>query len=395
VPTPFTYYQSAPSRCRYNIRCNDIIQPLSFMFFRYRRFSACFILLGLCLFTSYVGYKYWVYIQRTISYASRPLWDVPDGPNTVISHYYAEGLKVIPKVCALHGWNAREKTADGHGIEAWDAVLFSGELDLLEVRLNELDDSVDRFFIIESNRTFTGRPKPLIFSENRGRFSRFDHKIIYEPLLGSPADPETEDPWVWEAHQRDAMSALLRSHLPSTPRPPLVLFSDVDEIPAAHTIRLLKGCAFVGPLHLQMRTYMYSFEWPTGLSSWRAQVHEWDEATTYYRHSMASDNALADAGWHCSYCFRSLAEFSEKMQGFSHADRLAGDPSLLSPERIQQVICQGKDIFNMLPEVYSYRDMIRLLNPERSKSMIDIPKFLIENEERFQFLLPGGCQRKS
>ena len=165
--------------------------------------------------------------------------------------------------------------------------------------------------------TFTGRPRPLTFSENRDRFAHFSHKIVYSSLLGPPADPSVEeDPWIWEAHQRDSMSDLLRSHLPSTTRHPLVIFSDVDEIPSAHSIRLLKGCAFDSPLHLQMRTYMYSFEWPLDASSsWRAQVHEWDQAKTYYRHSKASDRALADAGWHCSYCFRTLAEFTEKMQG--------------------------------------------------------------------------------
>jgi beta-1,4-mannosyl-glycoprotein beta-1,4-N-acetylglucosaminyltransferase len=228
--------------------------------------------------------------------------------------------------------------------------------------------------------TFTGIEKPLHFAAHRERFAQFDDKIVYEALLGPPAAPGGgEDPWGWEAHQRDSMTALLESRLQSTTRPPLVIFSDVDEIPSAHTLRLLKACDFAsdgkGPLHLQMRTFLYSFEWPIGWGSWRAQVHEWGRGGgTYYRHSMASDRALADAGWHCSYCFRRLADFSGKMQGacalsrvltvrlresagFSHADRLNGDSSLLLPQRIQQVICDGKDIFNMLPEAYSVRTM--------------------------------------
>ena len=40
--------------------------------------------------------------------------------------------------------------------------------------------------------------------------------------------------------------------------------------------------------------------------------------------------------------------------GYSHADRVT-DPALLQPERIQQVICEGKDIFGMLPEAYRVR----------------------------------------
>lgn len=41
-------------------------------------------------------------------------------------------------------------------------------------------------------------------------------------------------------------------------------------------------------------------------------------------------------------------------QGYSHADRVT-DPSLLEPERIQQVVCSGADIFGMLPEAYRVR----------------------------------------
>lgn len=44
------------------------------------------------------------------------------------------------------------------------------------------------------------------------------------------------------------------------------------------------------------------------------------------------------------------------MLGYSHADRVT-DPALLKPERIQQVICEGKDIFGMLPEAYRARSV--------------------------------------
>jgi beta-1,4-mannosyl-glycoprotein beta-1,4-N-acetylglucosaminyltransferase len=46
------------------------------------------------------------------------------------------------------------------------------------------------------------------------------------------------------------------------------------------------------------------------------------------------------------------------MQAYSHSDRLGDHPEkLLRPERIQQVICKGVDIFDMLPEAYTYLDL--------------------------------------
>jgi beta-1,4-mannosyl-glycoprotein beta-1,4-N-acetylglucosaminyltransferase len=153
----------------------------------------------------------------------------------------------------------------------------------------------------------------------------------------------------------------------------LVIMSDVDELPAAHTIELLRTCDFGQSIHLQLRNYVYrcvpflvhcyrlqptsfvcSFEWLVGFTSWRASVHLWGK-DTFYRHGQSSDTMLADAGWHCSYCFRTIPEYITKMKGFSHADRIGGRLDLLDPKRIQDTICHGKDIFGMLPEAYSVR----------------------------------------
>lgn len=60
---------------------------------------------------------------------------------------------------------------------------MSSELDLLEIRMNELDSVVDNFFIIESNATFTGLPKDTYFANNRERFAKFENKIVYTLLV--------------------------------------------------------------------------------------------------------------------------------------------------------------------------------------------------------------------
>lgn len=282
-------------------------------------------------------------------------------------------------MCELHSWTARAAQPP-----VWDAVLFNTELDLLEIRWSELDSAVDRFFILENNSTyylslyatmaefaqrtvtFTGLPKSQDFALNRKRFARFEHKIVYQSLAGT-IEPHVE-PFVVENKHRHSMNRLLRQHLPTDGPRPLVIFSDTDEIPSAHTIRLLKACKFPTPLHLRMRTFLYSFEWPYGDTSWRAQVHDWADKISDYSHSMQSNLALADSGWHCtyvgrschclnsahtalSYCFRYIDEFVTKMRGFSHADRVGGSRRLLASKRIQDVICTGKDIFDMLPEV--------------------------------------------
>ena len=79
----------------------------------------------------------------------------------------------------------------------------------------------------------------------------------------------------------------------------------------------------------------------------------WDKVQSYYRHSKSGERILADSGWHCSFCFRTLTEYAAKMKGYSHSDRIGGRINLLDPKRIQDVVCKGRDIFGMLPEAYS------------------------------------------
>ena len=42
-------------------------------------------------------------------------------------------------------------------IKVYDAILFSNEMEILEIRLRELYEFVDKFIILESDHTFTGR----------------------------------------------------------------------------------------------------------------------------------------------------------------------------------------------------------------------------------------------
>jgi hypothetical protein len=61
----------------------------------------------------------------------------------------------------------------------YDCFMFFNEFDVLEIRLNELDDVVDYFVLVESQQTFQGHKKPLVFKNNEDRFKRYLSKIIY------------------------------------------------------------------------------------------------------------------------------------------------------------------------------------------------------------------------
>jgi len=68
-----------------------------------------------------------------------------------------------------------------------------------------------------------------------------------------------QDAWDIENQTRGSMTNFLKSHIaeyrPDTDA--LLIMSDIDEIPSAHSIRLLKACDFGSSLHLQLRNYLY------------------------------------------------------------------------------------------------------------------------------------------
>ncbi len=49
----------------------------------------------------------------------------------------------------------------------YDCFLFFNEFKILRLRLQELKDVVDQFVLVESTRTFSNKPKPLFFEQNK------------------------------------------------------------------------------------------------------------------------------------------------------------------------------------------------------------------------------------
>ena len=62
------------------------------------------------------------------------------------------------------------------------------DLDLLDLRLNTLNDVVDYFVLVESSITHQGESKPFIFEENKQKYQKFLEKIIHIKVTNTPED---------------------------------------------------------------------------------------------------------------------------------------------------------------------------------------------------------------
>lgn len=121
----------------------------------------------------------------------------------------------------------------------YDIFTFCYELELLELRLNILNDYVDKFVIIEATETFMGESKRLYFQENKHRFDKWKHKIIHYVIDDYPNDKELyemakrspnvgagEHWWVREFYQKES----IKKALVGLNDDDVCYVSDIDEI---------------------------------------------------------------------------------------------------------------------------------------------------------------------
>ncbi|EPR57992.1 glycosyltransferase family 17 protein [Toxoplasma gondii RUB] len=148
-----------------------------------------------------------------------------------------------------------------------DAVILGYDLDMLEVRFYEYEHTVDYFVVLESRHHTTGLfEKPLLFQQNRHRFARFLHKIIYFEIpvdlslhLAQRCSPrflnDFDNCWNFEFTSRsilfwmlarfnEAVDAAGNTHLsaPIIDDDDLIMTGDPDEIVRGDRLRHLKMC---------------------------------------------------------------------------------------------------------------------------------------------------------
>lgn len=118
-------------------------------------------------------------------------------------------------------------------MKTYDCFTFFNELDVLELRLKEMWDSTDYFVIAEANMSHSGKPKPYHLLDNWERFKPYESKIR---RIQVDDFPDTPDSWIREKFQRWALGRGLEDMQPED----IVIISDLDEIPRAEMIDMIK-----------------------------------------------------------------------------------------------------------------------------------------------------------
>ncbi|XP_037523664.2 beta-1,4-mannosyl-glycoprotein 4-beta-N-acetylglucosaminyltransferase [Rhipicephalus sanguineus] len=259
------------------------------------------------------------------------------------------GLSTIKCVCR-NGWNGVECSIPDavwttREFQVWyssgritrrsrpraivNGLVFNHELDLLEIRINELGNAVDHYIVCESNYTFFGTAKPLHLRSNlsAGFLRENAHKIILVTV--GVYNYGDGDPWAPENHFRRSIWLEGQRSLKHLRDDDLFMIADADEIPSREVLLFLKHHDGYGePVGVSLRWFMYGFFWENSRPvevggactvAFLRNVYENDtlklrRTDSYVYKSLPHTGTTQRkwtimgawpryAGWHCSWCF--------------------------------------------------------------------------------------------
>ncbi len=266
----------------------------------------------------------------------------------------------------------------------YDCFNFFNELDLLEIRLNILRDVVDRFVIVEANRTHQGKPKPMNLEANWSRFKDFEDKITYLKLeKGYPTFFSRWRPvktWDIEFVQRELFFEGLK-HANDDDR---VIISDLDEIPKPASIMKNLKAEEAVLFHQDIFRYFLNCRcindrWPgpvmmsygklKTINTYLARLHRDPKIVRKKKFEVIDEQ---DGGWHFT-SMGGVDQIIEKLEAFVHKE--FNKKELKDPERLKKIIEEGGDIFGS-----HWKFEMEPLNDS-------FPPYLLNNQQRYSHLL--------
>lgn len=179
--------------------------------------------------------------------------------------------------------------------KVYDCFLYSYNPDVLEIRLNVLNDVVDRFVIVESPYNWHGMFKGLTFAqpENLKRFEKFLHKIEYISVFDMPKyehlplDGEEDAALRLETFNRNAISRGLKDATDED----TVIISDFDEIPNPEIIQNIKNSNSKSLVALTMLNFSFK------LNSLILGAGRWWTNSVVVPGSCVKNHSISDIRW--------------------------------------------------------------------------------------------------
>jgi len=190
----------------------------------------------------------------------------------------------------------------------WDCFTFSGEMDVLNIRMQELKPLDVTHVLVQAFETFSGMQKKCTY------FNRTQNdNLLVNTLLGLPEGTV----WEREAFQRNTIMDCLSNAKDDD----IVIISDADEIPCKEAVKRYK--TYMGVAALNMNLYYYYLNLCSGKQVWAMpKILTYGMLKNSTPNEIRNNNAqtvMHDGGWHFSY-MGGIDAIKNKIESYSHIE---------------------------------------------------------------------------
>ena len=192
----------------------------------------------------------------------------------------------------------------------FDCVMFSNEIDMLALRLTELNDVVDYFVVVEGTKTFRNKKRDTVFEEYSKKIpEKILKKIRYIKVDDAP---NSSNPWLIEYHQRRQIMQGLNDLNEND----YVWISDVDEIPNKNKVWEFGSFDQHYSYYYFNALKNFKLQCSVGLLGKQLLNHRDPQ---FFRDNRFHYGFVADGGWHFSFALSSK-KIIEKIKSYAHEE---------------------------------------------------------------------------
>ena len=291
-------------------------------------------------------------------------------------------------------------------MKIFDTFMYFNEDLILDIRLNELNEFIDKFVIVESNFTHSGEKKKLNFDIKK--FSKFSDKIIYVVSNDKPKNymEVHNDDSANEKQRKKVINAInLDNHqrnkisegLVDASKNDLILVSDIDEIPNFQSVNLEKISSKIIVFnqyffHYKLNLYLKSlnfygtkaclkkhFKSPQWLRNIKGKKYNKFRIDILFSNRKYNNiHFIDDGGWHFTNIMTE-EQLIYKLKSYAHHAEFPKDN--LNKEFLKNLINERKMIYDHTADKsadkYSKKINLDVFNLEY------LPNYIKNNKEKF------------
>ena len=246
-------------------------------------------------------------------------------------------------------------------MKVFDSIIFFNELELLEMRLNILNDVVDHFVLTESPFTVSGNEKPLYYQENKDRFAKFNDKITHHITEEIPNDfshmlekskfhvaykepdpygtPMIDIPIRFQRALYNRNNSAFAIEKAGAKDDDLIITSDADEIINPYVLEDLdwfdsnNHYVATGPGYYFKLNFLYQDDWMgPRLCTWK---HLKNTTVDQHRQDHQRAYRIEDAAWHFSF-LGDAENFKLKLASYEHTENNTESVTANAAQKVEE-----------------------------------------------------------